>query len=180
MKIFFLSLLLLAFSCSGAKKQTQSDIPMHQPPTNAKVIMPEGAPMIEGDVPPPVVSEDGALVVSQKDFKVFLEQGPAFAFTHFEFEPKKNGQVMEGYKIKSIGQSAKRYIGDALAIEDIVTHVNGMPIGTPEQYFKAWQSLSKSAKIRVDFNRANVAQHFVWVVSDVEEKIAPRAESITE
>ncbi len=180
MKIFFLSILLVAFSCSGEKKQTQSDFPMHEPPTNDKVIMPEGAPMLAADKPTPAIAVDGALIISKADFKTFLDQGPAFSFTHFEFDPEKNGAVMEGYKIKAIKNSAIPYVGDALLVGDVVTHVNGMQIGTPDQYFKAWQSLGKSSKIRVDFSRESVAQHFIWVIADVENKTTQPADPVAE
>ncbi len=170
MKLLFISFLLLSLSCGGTQKRAQSDVPMHQPPTDDSVIMPKGAPMVARDIATLAVAEDGALMISKKDFNRFIDKGPGFAFTLFELEPKKKGTEMVGYEIKQIGSSARPYVADALLVDDVVTHLNGMPIGTPEKYFEAWKSLGTSSKIRIDFSRADVAQHLIWVVVDGAQK----------
>ena len=166
MKFLMVSLFLIVCSCSSTKRQTQADIAMHAPPTDDKVIMPKGAPLVREDTT--VVhaerGEEGEIIVLQSDFNYFIDQGPAFVFTHLDLVPSKNSNTMQGYKIAAIGPIAQAYLGSALQANDVLTHINGMPLNTPDEYFKAWQSISKHNKIRLDFIRDTQAQHLIWAI----------------
>ncbi len=144
-------------------------------------MMPKGAPLVREDTAVVHVErgEEGELMVPKSEFTYFIDQGPAFVFTHLDLVPSKNSNTMQGYKIAAIGPSAKAYLGSALQANDVLTHINGMPLNTPDEYFKAWQSISKHNKIRLDFIRGAQVQHLIWAIVNNDESPKSTSESST-
>ena len=157
------------FAC-GAKQKTRSDdVKMHTPPEDDSFTLPNGPPVLVAEpiekqvVAVSDVKAEGPLL-AKAELDAFIKQGPPYALSQVTVEPEKKGNTMVGYKIIDMTTNARTRLDPHLVAGDVITHINGIKLKTPDDYFEAWKSLNGAKAIRVDYVRGGVATNLVWVV----------------
>lgn len=161
--VVLLTLLLVA---CGAQKKTQKDEKLHSPPEDDTVVMPDGPPIIyeKSDTKIEYTVEADGVAVTKSDLDSFIAQGPPYALSVVTVEPFKEGKKMVGFQIVDLTQNAEARLKPHLVRGDVITHINGLKLRTPDDYFEAWKTLTDAQSIRVDFVRDGEAQNVVWMV----------------
>lgn len=148
---------------------------MHRPPENAPMpSMPAGPPVLGPDGKPlprsaaatgPTSQPGRTGTVSRHDLELLMKRGPAYVFQVVSLRPARDNGNFKGYRIAYMAPEARDAITPALAIGDVITHVNGVAMRSPDDYFQAWSMLRDVKQIRLDFTREDKAEHVVWSVT---------------
>lgn len=179
-----LAVLVTLLSALGACATTsqESVIPkdespqvMHRPPENAPMpSLPAGPPVIGADGKPlpreatstgPRSQPGRTGTVSRGDLAQLMKRGPAYIFQVVSLRPAKDNGNFKGYRIAYMAPEAKDAVSPALAIGDVITHVNGVAMRSPDDYFQAWSLLRDVKQIRLDFTREDKPAHVIWAVT---------------
>lgn len=137
--------LCLAEPTSQAQPVTQ---PVTQPP-------PKAQSRSEG------VVEQG--VLSREELSRHLARGPQPLVASVRVAPARSKGQFVGFRLVMIapGSPAERA---GLREGDVLTHINDLPIGRPEQVMKVWGALEGAQELKVSFKRGSKALVYRWVV----------------
>lgn len=80
-----------------------------------------------------------------------------------------------GFRIMSLRGEPSFWKGADLRVGDVVTKVNGMPIGHHDEAYLAWRSLITASEIVVSYERVGVPATLRLVVHEDQEPAAPSA-----
>ncbi len=89
--------------------------------------------------------------------------GPSIVLTHVQVEPKHDDGFV-GFEIVEISETARPYLEHKLEEGDVVTHINLVRLEMPDDYLEAWEVLSKTEEIRIDFRRDEESKTATWKV----------------
>ena len=96
-----------------------------------------------GVIPRALLDQELAAGVSQ-----FLQQ--------VQVEPKHLNGRFVGFRLLSLFDQRTDVHSDVLAVGDVVTRINGLPIERPEQFFAVWQALTEAKLLTVEFQRGGM------------------------
>ena len=115
-------------------------------------------------------SGDDAVVGYPDTEAVQLEQidrlkayGPSVVMEHVQLEPVHDDGFV-GFEIRDISPTARPYLEAELGEGDVITHVNLVRLEQPDDYMEAWDALSETEEIRVDFERDGESRAATWEV----------------
>lgn len=89
--------------------------------------------------------------------------GPSIVFEHVQTTPRHDDGFV-GFEIVEISAAARPYLEAKLEEGDVVTHVNLVRLEKPDDYLEAWEALSETEEIRVDFERDGESKAAIWKV----------------
>ncbi len=173
-KTLLIGLAICFAACSGSKPKPEEEPgSMHSPPSDDKVAMPKGAPMIDDEEAtnaspaaeaPPSEPVEGEAFVTRSQLDAFADRGTAYVLTLVTVEPVREGDSLKGWQIVDVTRGAREFMMPQLRVGDVVTHINGIEIRLPDDLQKAWRTLEGAQAVRVDFTRQNAPMNAVWVV----------------
>ena len=107
------------------------------------------------------VVEQGAL--SREELSRHLARGPQPLVASVRVAPARSKGRFVGFRLVMIapGSPAERA---GLREGDVLTHINDLPIGRPEQVMKVWGALEGAQELKVSFKRGSKALVYRWVV----------------
>lgn len=162
--------LSFAVGC-GAKQKKDEEVKLHTPPEDSAVALPEGPPILleksrlENKNVENVSKEKAhGISLSRADLDEFVALGPPFALSVVTVEPSKRNGKMFGYKIVDLTKDAETQLKPHLVRGDVITHINGLKLLTPDDYFAAWKTLASTSTVRIDFVRDTKPTHVIWNV----------------
>jgi type II secretion system protein C len=94
-----------------------------------------------------------------------VKQGLGTFLQRIEIDPETTGNKFHGWRITRL-VDAKLFQGIDLQPGDVVTGVNGFPIERPEQAQTAFDSLTVSSELRVDYERNGEKRALVYPIVD--------------
>ena len=168
--------LALSLGCAAAnRKVTATDGPMHAPPQEARAVtMPTGPPVVQDAIRARQLSTDGAGVqsagnevegiLSRQMLQEFLERGPSYTLTVVEVDPARKESSFVGFEVTAIAASARGFLGPWIQVGDVVTHVNGIKLESPDDYLQVWRSLQDVEAVRIDLLRSSETHVVTWLV----------------
>lgn len=159
-------------SSSATKRDAASERVSGQPPSADEDVhhrLPKGPDVLTGTGPQAggISGDDGdagEASVTRDALKELILKGPSFPLSMVEVDPARNGSEFLGYRVLSIASAAQPTLEGRLKKGDIITHLNGVRVGTPDDYLSAWKLLAQRSTMRIDFMRDNEAQYAVWRV----------------
>lgn len=173
---------LLMSACSGAKAKPDDfgpeDQVLYSPPPEAKDNPPEvprSAPVVarerdmslpESTAPASAQQSVEELNISKDELAELVAQGPSFPLSQVDLRPHRDGDKVVGYRIDGFySEGARQALAGVLQQGDVITHVMGVSMLSPNNYHLAWSQLGQATSIRVDFLRASQPSFAVWVVA---------------
>jgi type II secretion system protein C len=119
-------------------------------------------PAAHASAAPPPASGPG---LSRSAVDAVLKQGLGTLLQRFDVDPERSGNKFHGWRIVRLNDP-KLFEGVDLAPGDVVTSVNGFPLEHPEQAQTAFDSLSVSSELRVDYERNGEKRALVYPIVD--------------
>ncbi len=158
----------LAAGCasSAAPKDDTQDTILYTPPADASMPpVPRGAPVLAQALPPePPLPAPGTL--TRAELEALHQAGPGFALAQVQVRPVTDEDgALVGYAIASFSEGAARRLTPILAIGDVITHMNGIRIRRPEDYFAAWTGLQGASTITLSYLRGEAPMTSTWIVN---------------
>lgn len=89
--------------------------------------------------------------------------GPSIVFEHVRTEPMHDDGFV-GFAIVEISATARPYLEAKIEEGDVITHINLVRLETPDDYLEAWEALSETEEIRIDFERDGKSKEATWNV----------------
>ena len=114
------------------------------------------------DEPPPA----GEAVLQRTQVDRFMENGPQWFVRQVDMEPARLGDRFVGYRLRRFFDGDARFARVDLKVGDVVLRVNGMPIGRPEQFMKAWGELKVAKELTVEYVRGGLQRELRWEIRD--------------
>jgi type II secretory pathway component PulC len=176
MRMWCAALALVLCACTTAKPKEEEQI-LYTPPAGEEALRPEvpaGPSVMEGPAAPPITNEpptqpappvNDAMTVKREELRMLQQRGPAFLLAQVQVQPVKDTSgKFAGYAIQAFTPEAKQRLTPALALGDVITHLNGIRMKRPEDYMAAWKLLSNASEVRIDFLRADQPSTVIWTV----------------
>lgn len=172
------SVCLLA-ACTTTKAKPDDfgpeDKVLYSPPEGAESapVVPRSAPVVarerSQELPESTSPEDaqlgGELVITKEEIEGLVSRGPSFPLSQIELRPHRQDGKVVGYRVESFyNEGARAALAGGLQQGDVITHLMGVSMLSPNNYHLAWSQLASASSIRVDFRRASQPGYVVWVV----------------
>jgi type II secretory pathway component PulC len=174
MRMWCAGLALVLCACSTAKAEKDDQTTLYEPPAGEEAARPEvpsGPSVVEGPrepeptVEPAVATPSAAMTVKREELKLLQQRGPAYLLAQVQTRPAKNAQgKFTGHAIQAFTPEAKTRLSPPLEVGDVITHLNGVRMKSPEDYMAAWQMLGNASEVRIDFLRADQPSTVIWTV----------------
>ncbi len=135
---------------------------------NSMEILEDERPATEAPAPPAGgLSEGGELVVKRADVQEGLKRGPGWALGQVRVTPSRDDSGgFVGFEIAEFSPEAGGVMSPPLVVGDVITHLMGVRLKSPDDYMSAWQVIGGSDTIRIDYVRAGSALFSEWRVED--------------
>lgn len=104
--------------------------------------------------------------ITRAELNAFIHKGPSFGLAMVQVEPARDAQEFSGFKVVEIHPTAAPLLGDKLILGDIITHLNGVEIKTPDDYMSAWRTLARRDEVSINLIRAASPRRAVWQIKD--------------
>lgn len=157
--------LFLLAACGGAEKETFT--PVEETSLDASHSAFDKETPLETDA----ASADSKAAPGQiprDDLHGVLAKGPGALLAMVETEPyRRNGRFV-GFKIIRFTGGAPGAI--ALRKGDVIRAVNGFPVASPNDYFRAFQELSVASELRFDILRDGAPLLLAYPITDSPDK----------
>lgn len=114
--------------------------------------------------PPPPPAAISPSTVERAAVERVVDQGLGRFLQWVDIEPVHVRGAFAGFRLVALKHQA--LTGAGLVVGDVVTRLNGLPIGLPEEALEAWQRLRDAPEIVVDYRRQGVAQQLRLPIVD--------------
>ena len=124
--------------------------------------------------PPPEVEPEpcdrpqpaGEPVLARAEVDRFMANGPQWFIRQVDMEPARLADRFVGYRLQRFFDGDARFARVDLKVGDVVLRVNGMPIGRPEQFMKAWGELKVAKELAVEYVRGGLQRELRWEIRE--------------
>ncbi len=107
--------------------------------------------------PIPVVESHRDGTIHRQQLRVVLDGGLGRFLQGVRTEPYIVHNKFKGFRILELYPREPVFQGVSPKVGDVVTQINGQPIGRPEQALKVWDSLRVASELRIDYLREGAA-----------------------
>lgn len=118
------------------------------------------APPPKPSAPPPAL-ELGA--IDPSTFERYLARGPQPFIASLRVLPARKNGAFVGFKLAQIAPGSPADLG-GLRVGDVVLRVNGLPIGRPEEWMRAWALVGEQRRVELEVLREGVTHRWLWSV----------------
>jgi hypothetical protein len=113
------------------------------------------------------VSQGGELVVKRADVVAGLKRGPGWALGQVNVKPSRDGAGdFVGFEVDGFSPEAGPVVSPPLMRGDVITHLMGVRLKSPDDYMSAWQLVNGADALRIDYVRDGATLFSVWRVED--------------
>ncbi len=131
-------------------------------------VLPEDEAVAEVPAPPEGgAAEGGELVVKRADVVAGLKKGPGWALGQVAVKPSRDGAGdFVGFEVDAFTPGASAIMSPPLKRGDVITHLMGVRLKSPDDYMSAWQLVNGSDTLRIDYVRDGAPLFSVWRVEN--------------
>ena len=109
----------------------------------------------------------GELVVKRADVVAGLKKGPGWALGQVSVKPSRDSAGdFVGFEVDSFSPAAGPVMSPPLQRGDVITHLMGVRLKSPDDYMSAWQLVNGSDTLRIDYVREGAALFSEWRVEN--------------
>lgn len=96
-------------------------------------------------------------------FERYIARGPQPFMASLRVLPARKGGAFVGFRLAQVAEGSPAALG-GLRVGDVVRRVNGLPIGRPEEWMRAWALVREQRRVEVELERDGVLHRWVWGV----------------
>ena len=109
---------------------------------------------------------DPAFEIDRATFADYYSRGPSWLVQQVAVRPVVVRDTFYGFRVLSLFHGVQGFVSEGIEVGDIVQQVNGMPIGRPDQFMKAWEAAAERDHLSIRVLRGGRPLLITWKIRD--------------